>query len=440
MIRPDLDYREALAFLDRHINLEARAGRIEGLSLDAMQRLLDVLGNPERAFKSIHITGTNGKGSVARLSSALLIETGLTVGTYTSPHLERINERLMWNLEPISDEAFAQVISEIAELAPLAGIEPSYFELVTAAALSWFAEVAVDAAVVEVGLLGRFDATNVIDSDVAVITNVGQDHTDLQGDWRQAIAREKAGIIKPSSYVVLGETDPDLREIFASEPSLGMSVLGEDFDVTDARGAVGGQVIEVNTPASAYEELFIPLYGRHQVDNALVALVAAEAFFGRAIEADIVEAAFGSVLMPGRFEVVHREPLVIIDGAHNPPGAASAAATLDEQFDVGGRRILVVGLLADRDPTQMLEAFNAAAAELVIATTAPSPRAIPAVEIAAAARTLGVEVETVPGIGDALDRALTVAGEDDLVLIAGSLYLAGAARSILVGRIPDQLD
>jgi len=330
-----VDYPQALAFLDRHINLEARAGRIEGLSLDAMQRLLDVLGNPERAFKSIHITGTNGKGSVARLSSALLVESGLAVGTYVSPHLERINERLLWNLEPISDDAFAQVISEIAELAPLAGVEPSYFELLTAAAFAWFAEVAVDVAVIEVGLLGRFDATNVIDADVAVITNIGQDHTDLQGDWRLAVAREKAGIIKPTSYVVLGETDPDLREVFAEAESLGMSAFGEDFDVTDARTAIGGQYIEVNTPASAYQELFIPLYGAHQVDNALIALVAVEAFFGRAIETDLVEAAFGSVLMPGRFEVVHRNPLVIIDGAHNPPGAAAAAATLDDQFDVG---------------------------------------------------------------------------------------------------------
>ncbi len=431
-----MDYRDALGFLDRHINLEARAGRIEGLSLDTMRKLLDVLGNPERAYRSVHITGTNGKGSVARLTSSLLIESGLTVGTYASPHLQRINERLQWNLEPISDEAFGSVIGEVAALSPLAGVEASYFELLTAAALTWFAEIAVDVAVVEVGLLGLFDATNVVDGDVAIVTNVGQDHTDLIGDWRTKVAEEKAGIIKPSSYAVIGEEDPDLVELFRRRPSLGSSAMGVDFEVRDARPAVGGQVLDLVTPAGAYEEVFLPLYGAHQADNALVALVAAEAFFGRELPDDVVEAAFGSLLVPGRFELVRRAPVVIIDGAHNPPGAAAAAMTLDEQFDLGGRRILVLALLQDRDPAQMLDAFGAATADLVVATEVDSARAMPAAAIAAAARALGIEVETVAGVADAIERAVTVAGDEGVVLIAGSLYLAGEAREILVGSVP----
>src|SRR3954470_10240656 len=202
---------DALDFLDRHQNLELSPGKIEGLSLDHMQRLVEVLGDPHRAFPVIHITGTNGKGSVARMVTSLLVESGLSVGTYTSPHLEALNERISWNGEPIDDASLAAAIADVATLEPLSGVTPSWFEIVTAAALAWFAAVAVDVAVVEVGLLGRFDATNVVDADVAVITNVGFDHTDGVGDWRAAIAHEKAGIVKPGSFLVLGETDESLR-------------------------------------------------------------------------------------------------------------------------------------------------------------------------------------------------------------------------------------
>ena len=193
-----MDYPGALAYLDEHINREATAGRIAGLSLEPIERLLAVLGDPQRAYPVIHVTGTNGKGSVGRMASALLAAHNLTVGTYASPHLERVNERLLWNLQPIENEPFAALIAEVAELEPLSGVTPSYFELLTAAALSWFAEIAVDVAVVEVGLLGRWDATNVVDADVAVVTNIGQDHTDGVGDWRQRIAAEKAGIDRKS--------------------------------------------------------------------------------------------------------------------------------------------------------------------------------------------------------------------------------------------------
>jgi dihydrofolate synthase/folylpolyglutamate synthase len=194
-----VDYSGALAYLDKHVNLEATAGHVHGLSLEKMRDLVRVLGDPQTAYPAIHITGTNGKGSVARMVTALLREHGLSVGTYTSPDLERVNERLAWNLEPIADEAFAAVIAELAAVEPLLEAYPSRFELLTAAAFAWFAEVAVDVAVVEVGMLGRFDATNVVDGAVAVVTNIGKDHSDGQGDWQAAIAVEKAGIVKPDS-------------------------------------------------------------------------------------------------------------------------------------------------------------------------------------------------------------------------------------------------
>jgi dihydrofolate synthase/folylpolyglutamate synthase len=379
----------------------------------------------------IHITGTNGKGSASRMISAVLREHGLSVGTYTSPHLERINERIAWNLDPIADDAFASVIGELAELEPLLDVMPSYFELLTAAALSWFAEIAVDVAVVEVGLLGRFDATNVVDGTVAVVTNVGQDHTDLQGDWRVAIASEKAGIIKPDSALVLGAYDPRLRAVFEAEGPASIVERGTDFDVVNEISALGGRLFELHTPYADYAELVLPLYGSHQTDNAATAVVATEAFFGRALDVDTARAGLASVTLPGRFEVMLRSPLVIIDGAHNPDGARTAAATLEEEFDIAGRRFLVIGLLGGRDPLEMLRSLGAERSDLVIACAPDSPRAIPADEVARAARAVPVLTEVVPDVGDAVRRALAIAADDDVVLIAGSLYVAGAARPIL---------
>lgn len=429
-----MDYRRALAYLDEHVNLEARAGAIEGLSLTSIERLVGVLGDPQRAYPVIHVTGTNGKGSVARMISALLAAHHLSVGTYASPHLERVNERLCRNLEPIDDDEFAAVVADVAGVEPLAGVPASYFEVLTAAALAWFAETAVDVAVVEVGLLGRFDATNVVDADVAVITNIGLDHTDGVGDWRRKVAWEKAGIIKPRSFVVLGEPDPDLRSMFEAEPHRGLWAVPEDVEVLDDLGAHGGRLVAVRTPHGILDELFVPAHGRHQSTNAALAVAAVEAFFDRPLDADVAREGLAGVTLPGRFEVLGHAPLVVVDGAHNPPGAAAAAATFAEEFAVAGRRLLVLGMLAGRDVTAMLEAFEVAAADLVVVCTPDSPRAVPAEQVGAAARALGTEVEVVPDVVDAVHRALAVAAEDDAVLVTGSLYVAGAARRALLER------
>ncbi|MGH9184506.1 MAG: bifunctional folylpolyglutamate synthase/dihydrofolate synthase, partial [Acidimicrobiales bacterium] len=354
-----MDLAAALAFLDRHVNLEATAGHIHGLSLDRMRRLVEVLDNPQHAYPVVHITGTNGKGSTARMVTAVLAETGLSVGTYTSPHLERLNERITRNGEAIVDDELAAVLSHIAAVVPVSGVDPSYFELVTAAAFRWFAEVAVDVAVVEVGLLGRFDATNVADGAVAVVTNVASDHTDFQGDWRRSIAEEKAGIVKPGAVVVLGETDVALVPVFEDEGPAQLWLRGREFDCEDSRLAVGGRLVDLRTPGAAFSDVFLPVHGAHQGDNAACALAAAEAFFGRPMDGDVVAEGFANVSLPGRFEVVRRSPLVVLDGAHNAEGAAAAAQTLEEDFGVDGDVILVVGMLAPRDPTPFLEALGA---------------------------------------------------------------------------------
>ncbi|MBS1848286.1 MAG: bifunctional folylpolyglutamate synthase/dihydrofolate synthase [Actinobacteria bacterium] len=426
------DLRSALTFLDAHINLEATAGHVEGLSLQRMRALVDVLADPQTAYPSIHVTGTNGKGSVTAMVTELLRASGLGVGTYTSPHLESITERLAYDGVPIDPDAFAALVGDLAALEGMLAERPSYFELLTAAAFRWFADVPVDVAVLEVGLLGRFDATNVADASVAVLTNVGKDHTDGTGDWRRRIADEKVGIVKPGATFVLGETDPDLADVFAAAPSAELLVRGRDFGVVDDRVAVGGRLVTLSTPAHTVDEILVPLHGPHQASNAAIALAAAEALLNRPLDADLVREAFASVRVPGRFEVLAHEPTVVIDGAHNPDGARAAAATLASDFTLTGSLVLVVGMLRGRDPVEMLEALGARDAGFLVACTPRSPRALPAAEVAAAADRLGIVAEAVPEVTDAVHRALALSTTEDLVLITGSLYVIGAARRAIV--------
>jgi dihydrofolate synthase/folylpolyglutamate synthase len=432
-----MDYDAAIAYLDSHINLErstAVAGQVRGLSLERIEALCHVLGDPQHAVPTIHITGTNGKGSTARMVSALIVEHDLSVGTYTSPHLERLNERIARNLEPISDDDFAEAIRTVASVEPLSGVEPSYFDLLTATALTWFAGLPVDVAVVEVGLLGRWDATNVVNAQIAVLTNVGKDHTDAEGAWRARIAEEKAGIVKPGSTFVLGETDPELRSIFDAAGAERLWVRDEDFGVERSELAVGGRVIDVRTPNGLLEDVFLPLHGAHQADNAAVAIAAVEAFFDRALDRDLVASALAPLRMPCRLEVVQRHPLVVLDGAHNPDGARTVATALDEEFTFVGTRHVVLGILDGRDPIEMAEALDLQPDDVIITTAPNSPRAIPDDVLAVTMRSLGLAAEPGGDVAHALDLALARATTDDLVLVTGSLYTAGDARAACRAR------
>jgi dihydrofolate synthase/folylpolyglutamate synthase len=438
-----LDFEAAQAYLDDHINLEKTAaisaGHVEGLSLDRMRRVVEVLGDPQHDFPVIHLTGTNGKGSTARMISALLAAHQLSVGSYTSPHLEHVTERIARNGEPIEPEEFARVMGELGSLEDQRFFEerPSYFELLTAAGFAWFSEVAVDVAAVEVGLLGRWDATNVADGQVAVVTNVGKDHTNGRGDWRRRVAEEKAGVVKPGSHLILGEPDPALRPLFEAEGPADVWVRDRDFGVITGRLALGGHVVDLRTPNGVLEDVFLPFHGDHQADNAAAAVAAVEAFFGRALAPDVVAEAFAGLRLPGRFEVVHRAPLLVLDGAHNPDGARAAAATLADEFDVAGRRRWVLGLLGGRDPEEMLEAFGVRATDEVVTCTPPSPRGIAADALAKVVAERGARVEAVADVGAALERAWHAAEADGgadgpgagLVMVTGSLYTVGAART-----------
>ena len=435
-----MNLREALAWLDRHINLEANAGRPAGASLDRMREIARVLGDPHQAYPSIHITGTNGKGSVARITTALLQASGLTVGTYTSPHLERINERISRNLEPIPDDDLAEAFSAVAAIEPIIDGAPSHFEILTAAAFHWFADVAVDVAVLEVGLLGRYDCTNIVDAPVAVLTRVAADHTDRSEGWRRAIADEKSGIVKPGSTFVLGETDPDLRDIFEAAPAAELWLRDRDFGVEVNRVAVGGRLLDLRTPGADYVDVFLPLHGAHQGDNAAIALAAVEAFFGRPLAPEVVEEAFASVTVPGRLEAVAHSPSVLLDAAHNPDGAEALTAALAHSFTVVGSRYLVMGMLAQQDPVEMLTALGAPGFDLVIVCTPPgSPRARPAAQVAEVAASMGINAEVVPDPVEAVARAVALAEEEDLVVVAGSIYVIGAVRAAYTRQAEVQL-
>jgi dihydrofolate synthase/folylpolyglutamate synthase len=429
-----MTYQDALDYLDAHASYET-TGRIESPTLDRMRSLVTAMGDPQLAYPVIHVTGTNGKGSTTQMITRLLMAHGLTVGTYTSPHLERLNERISVNCEPIPDDDFAEQIAAVADLEVLTGARPSYFEALTAAAYRWFADVAVDVAVIEVGLLGRWDATNVCESQVAVITNIGLDHTEFAGPTRTHIAREKSGIIKPGSAVVVGETDPELVAVFTAAGGASTLVRGDDFDVLEQQLALGGRQVSLRTPTTIYPDVFVPLHGRHQADNAAVALTAVEAFFAAPAPGDIVDEGFAAVSMPGRFEVMGHQPLVVVDGAHNPAGADSCAAVFFEDFDPERRRLLVVGCLRGRDPRDMLSALRADEFDVVFTCTAPSPRGVPAADLTAAARDLGCDdVRQYATVEQAIDAASTDAMAEDAIVVTGSLYIVGAARPYLRNR------
>ena len=400
-------------------------------TLERMRSVVDLLGHPEAASPVIHVTGTNGKTSTARCLTSLLTAKGLRVGTFTSPHLQAINERLAADGEPIPDSDLADVLGQLEALEPLMPERLTWFELLTSAALMWFADRPVDAAVYEVGMGGRWDATNVVDAQVAVVTNVGLDHVEFLGPERADVAAEKAGIVKPGSTLVLAETDPELRPIFERQDPAAIWLAGRDYECYGNRLAVGGRSLDIRTPGAEYEGVWLDLHGAHQGDNFAAALAATEAFFGVPLDDKLVREAAATVSSPGRLEIVGREPLVVLDGAKNLEGATAAAAAVAEEFGSVRSTILVVGMLRGKDPVHMLEALGISRARLVVACPAPSPRTVPASEVAASARLLGCEAVEEDSVDGALRRALSLAAPDDLVLVSGSLYVVGAARTVL---------
>lgn len=427
-----MTYDDAVAYLDHHAGRGVRPG------LAQIEGLLSLMGDPHLGYPVIHITGSKGKTSTALMVSNLAAAHGLSTGTYTSPHLEVVQERMAYNGQPASADEFAQAVSDVAAFDAMIDDDPdrrlTYFEFATAVGLSWFAERAVDLAVVEVGLGGRLDATNVVQSSVAVITSIALEHTEYLGDTLAAVATEKAAILKPGGVLVTGNLPGEAEAVAAAraeELSAPYLVLDRDFRLASERRAVGGWDISVDGVYEQYDELHLAVHGRHQLDNAAVAVATVEALLGRALDPDAVREGFAATALPGRIEVVGRRPLVVLDGAHTPESIAAGAAALDEEFPPFLWKV-VVGALADKQLDQLLTGLSGVAGA-VFAVTAPSERAIPAAEVAAAARRALPDVEVVESgsVIEGLEQAVVAAGEDGAVLVTGSMYVVGEARSLL---------
>ena len=428
-------------WLDDHVNLETGVGvpaapsrRAIAPTLDRIRSLLQFLGDPQLEYPAIHVTGTNGKTSAARMITTLLETIGTSTGAYTSPHLQRVNERITWRGEAIGDDDLDELLRVVALAEGAMDDRPSYFEILTGAAYRWFADVAVDVAVVEVGVGGTWDATNVVDAPVALVTNVSIDHVEYLGPTRDEIAGEKAGIVQRGATLVLGETDPDLEHLFTARLPARVLRRDHDFGVRANNLAVGGRVVDLYTPTGRYDDVFLSLHGAHQADNAAAALVAVEAFTGERTDDDIVRAAFGSARSPGRLEVVGRQPLVVLDGAHNVAGAHALRAALDEEFATASRT-LVVGLLREKEPHEMLTALGVDDAGFVVCCRPPSPRALDPELVANAATDLGVpndRVEVVDTVAQAVGLAIASTPDVGQIVVTGSLYVVGAARARLV--------
>jgi len=434
-----VSYREAVAYLDA---LGIDAMKDVKPTLDRIEALCEAMDHPQNAVPVLHITGTNGKSSVARIASSLLGAVGLSVGTFTSPHLETIRERIAHNGAPIGEEDFGALFDQVKPYVDLVedrrGERLTYFELLTGMFYLWAADQPVDAAVVEVGLGGRWDATNVAAAPVAVITNIGLDHTEFMGDDRRSIAAEKAGIVKSDAVVVTGERDPEILTIFrevAEQNHAELLTADRQFGVIENKVALGGRYLTMKTSAREYDGLFLPLHGSHQGTNAAIALQAVTSFLpAQELAEDVVNEGLAAVTVPGRLETIPgREGApVVLDVAHNPDGMSALVTGLTETFAFE-RVVFVFGVLRGKDHLGMLREL-ARVPCTIIATEPASGRALPVTDLSAAAEDLGLESTVSSSVAGAVAAALEMAGPSGLVCITGSHYVIGEARTQLHGR------
>ena len=418
--------------------------------LSRIETLLDLLGSPQRAYPAIHLTGTNGKTSTARMIDSLLRAHGLRTGRYTSPHLETVRERISIDGAPVSEETFVEIYDEVAPVARFVDERSeeglTYFDMTTAMALAAFADAPVDVAVVEVGLGGAEDSTNVLQANTCVITPIGLDHTQWLGDTIEEIATAKAGIIHSGATVISAAQDPEAaRPILERCVEVDATVAreGSEFGVLGREVAVGGQLLTLQGLGGVYDDVFIPLHGAHQAQNAAVALAAAEAFLGagantRQLDVEVVREGFAAATSPGRLERVRTAPTILLDAAHNPHGLRATVTALQEEFAFG-RLVAVVAVLADKDVAAMLELLEPVV-DAVVCTRNTSERSMPAEALGALAVDVFGEdrVRVEPSMPDAIETAVALAETDvegELsgvgVIVTGSVMTVADARKLL---------
>ncbi|RSM38302.1 bifunctional folylpolyglutamate synthase/dihydrofolate synthase [Amycolatopsis balhimycina DSM 5908] len=448
--------RRELMAVEAELNQRWPETKIEP-SLTRISALTQLLGEPNRGYPVLHVAGTNGKGSTARMIDALLTRMGLRVGRYTSPHLQLVTERIALDGRPISAARYAELWQDIAPYVSMVdgaaadGVAMSKFEILTGMAFAAFADAPVEAAVLEAGLGGAWDATNVADADVAVITPIGLDHVEYLGPDILGAAREKAGIIKPGSVAVIGEQDPEVLKVLLErtvEVDAAVARAGSEFGVLEKEIAVGGQLLKLQGLGGVYDEIFLPLHGAHQAANAALALAAVEAFFGagkdRQLVVEAVREAFAEVETPGRLERVRSAPTVLLDAAHNPHGARALATTVAEEFAFR-RLVAVVGVMAEKDAHGILEALEPVVSDIVV-TRNSSPRSMPLEELNQLAISVFGEDRVVAetDLETAIETAIALVETSDDpeeplagggVLVTGSVVTVGEART-LFGKEP----
>lgn len=427
-----MNYEQAVAYVDRHIGLGGAPG------LERMKSLLDLMGRPHEGYPIIHVAGTNGKTSTSRLATLVLVAHGLTTGTYTSPHLQHIEERLAVNGRSATSEEFALAVSDVAAFADLregAGDEPNtYFELTTAAAFAYFADQAVNAAVLEVGLGGRLDATNVVDAEVCAVTSIGKDHTEFLGEEISTIAAEKLAIAGPSSILVTGDLPPDaLAEAHRTARELGIQHrrYGTDYGIDSYERGVGGWLTTISGAEATYPDIFLPLHGHFQLDNLAMAVASCEALIGRKLDAEALRDAAAVATAPGRMEPLASSPFVMVDGAHNADGVRTLVESLEEEYPTTKWQILL-GVMGEKNVDLIIDHLAPVAAG-VITTAVDSERALPATKLAVrvAQRLPDLPVVSSESVEYGLDMARAEAGVDGAVLATGSLYMVGEIRNLL---------
>ncbi|PQZ85626.1 folylpolyglutamate synthase/dihydrofolate synthase family protein [Arthrobacter sp. MYb222] len=424
--------------------------------MEPMFRAMEVLGEPNKACPVIHITGTNGKTSTARMIESLLMAHDLRTGRYSSPHLISVTERIAIDGAPVDDGTFVRVWDEISPFLQIVDTELvergenklTYFEAVTILAFAVFAEVPVDVVVLEVGLGGITDATNVAEADVSVITPISLDHTDLLGDTPGEIAEEKVGILKPGGYLVSSVQPVDAADVLlarARELEVPAAFDSLDFKLLERQHGVGGQLLSIQGQAARYDEIFLPLFGAHQAQNATVALAAVEAFLGggqRELNADLVRDGFAAATSPGRLELVRAAPSILVDAGHNPDGIRVTAEAIKESFGFT-RLVLMVGILQEKDAEAMLYTMREQYGDMVediCITQSSSPRAIPAGELSTMAIDAGwpeEDIHVTEDLEDAIEWSVgrAEAGNDlsGGVLVTGSITLVGEISLLLKG-------
>ena len=434
-------YAQALSWLESHIDFERLAPNHQLVpSLEPIRELFVQFADPHHDYPTIHITGTNGKGTTTTLTSALLRATGLRVGTFTSPDLHAVNERIALNGEAIDDETFIALMERLSDAETVSGIVLTRFELLTVGAFLHFSDEGVDVGVIEVGLGGTWDSTNVIDSDVAVLTNVDLDHTAVLGPTVGAIASDKVGIFRHDAINVIATTNAIVVEI-AEEKTRELDAtlwrIGEEFELRENELALGGRAISLRTPYAEYEDVFVSLHGIHQGVNAATAIVVAEAFLGRALGEDVVTTTMASA-RHARTHGSHRaQPAHRRRRRAQPRGRARLVATLDGAFDVSGERRCVLGMLTGRDLDDMVTPLIGASFTEFYCCAPNSPRAVPASELVRVLQRHGAIAYEHPNSRAALAHARERSNDDDLIIVAGSLYLVAEVRGEVL-RIPSR--